>query len=127
MVGIAIIFWDQLNAKAPILPMLAVVIGAVCLAESTVLFKIVPKSHPITTNAVAMAVGAVILFLASTIWGETMLMSKVPSTWIPPTKARVRSAARRSYAVRHAMDTQYTPIWPRFSRADGVKPNCLYA
>lgn len=80
--GIAVIFWNQLNANMPIVPMLAVVVAAACVAESTILFKIVPKSHPVTTNAVAMAVGAVILFLASTIWGETALMPKMPSTWI---------------------------------------------
>jgi drug/metabolite transporter (DMT)-like permease len=80
--GIAVIFWNQLSANAPILPIMAIVISAACFAESTILFKIVPKSHPITTNAVGMAVGAVVLFLASTFWGETALLPKMPSTWI---------------------------------------------
>ena len=62
--------------------MLAVVIGAACLAESTVLFKIVPKSQAITTNAAAMAVRAVILFVMSVIWSATAMMPKMPSTWV---------------------------------------------
>lgn len=82
LAGIAVIFWNQLNANVPFLPMLAVVIAAASLAESTILLKIIPKSHPITTNAVAMAVGSVILFLASIIWGETALMPRMTSTWI---------------------------------------------
>jgi drug/metabolite transporter (DMT)-like permease len=82
MAGIAVIFWNQLSANAPIIPMLAVVFAAACVAESTILFKIVPKSHPITTNAVGMAAGAILLFLAAAIWGETALLPKMLSTWI---------------------------------------------
>jgi drug/metabolite transporter (DMT)-like permease len=65
--GIAIIFSDRLVDKFPLLSLLAVVLAAACIAESVVLFKTFPKTHPITTNALAMATGAAMLFVVSLI------------------------------------------------------------
>lgn len=82
LAGIAVIFWDQLSGDVPVLPMLAVVVAAASMAESTILFKIIPKSHPITTNAVAMGIGAALLFLGSFVWRESPSMPQMASTWI---------------------------------------------
>jgi drug/metabolite transporter (DMT)-like permease len=80
--GIGVIVWNQLGAEAPLLPMLAVVSAAVCFAESNVVIKLYPQSHPITTNAIALSVGSILLFLLSALWRETPHMPTLPATWV---------------------------------------------
>lgn len=80
--GVAVVFSDQLNADVPLLSLLAIVLAAACIAESVVLFKTFPKAHPVTTNAVAMATGSSILFLMSSIIGETPSVPALPATWL---------------------------------------------
>ena len=80
--GIGIVFREQLNANVPILPLLAVVGAAICFAESTVLVKSFPQTHPITTNAIALATGSVLLFVLSVLWQETPTMPTLPTTWL---------------------------------------------
>jgi drug/metabolite transporter (DMT)-like permease len=79
--GIGVIVWNQLGAEAPLLPMLAVVGAAACFAESNVIIKTFPQSHPITTNAIALSVGSLLLFLLSALWRETPHMPTLPVTW----------------------------------------------
>jgi drug/metabolite transporter (DMT)-like permease len=80
--GIALVFRDRLTANAPLLSLLAIVLAAACVAESVVLFKTFPKTHPITTNALAMAMGAAILWLMSWVWRETPQWPTLPATWL---------------------------------------------
>jgi drug/metabolite transporter (DMT)-like permease len=79
--GIAIIFSGQLIDEVPLLSLLAAVLAAACIAESVVLFKTFPKTHPITTNAFAMGTGATILLAASGLARETILWPSLPATW----------------------------------------------
>jgi drug/metabolite transporter (DMT)-like permease len=79
--GIAIIFRDRLIDNVPLLSLLAVVLAAACIAESVVLFKTFPKTHPITTNALAMATGAAILLAISLLASESPRMPSMPVTW----------------------------------------------
>jgi len=79
--GIAIIFRDRLVEDVPLLSLLAVVLAAACIAESVVLFKTFPKTHPITTNALAMGMGATILFTISWLARETPRLPSLPATW----------------------------------------------
>lgn len=81
MTGIGVIFSDSLIDKVPLLSLLAVVLAAACIAESIVLFKTFPKTHPITTNALAMAMGAAILFVTSGLARETPQFPSLPATW----------------------------------------------
>ena len=80
--GIAVIFRDQITASIPLLSLTAILVAAACFSEASVLYKTFPKSHPITTNAVAMAVGAAILFLLSPLSGESPQWPTLPATWI---------------------------------------------
>jgi len=80
--GIAIVFRSQLSAEISLLSLLAIILAAAFSAEAIVLFKTFPKAHPVTTNAVAMAVGAVILFIGSWIAHETPRVPSLPVTWI---------------------------------------------
>jgi drug/metabolite transporter (DMT)-like permease len=61
--------------------MLAVALGAACLAESAVFIKGFPRADPVTVNAVSMATGAVILSGASRLMGETPALPSLPATW----------------------------------------------
>ena len=74
--GIAVVFGERaLGASAGALPfMLAVLLAAVALAETGVIVKGFPRSDPLANNAVAMAVGAVMLLVASLIVGEPFVL-----------------------------------------------------
>lgn len=80
--GIAIVFRHELSASVPLMPMLAVILSSACVAEASILFKSLPKAHPVTTNALAMATGAAILFAMSWLWHETPRLPTLPTTWI---------------------------------------------
>ena len=79
--GIALVFLVQVRAHVPILSLLAVVMGAVCFAEASVIVKAFPKGHPIMTNAIGMATGALLLFLISILWRETLVLPVRTATW----------------------------------------------
>lgn len=81
LVGIGVGFGEQLSASVPLLSLLALVGGAACFAESNVIVKLLPGTHPITTNAFAAATGAPLLFLLSTVLGETHNVPQDGATW----------------------------------------------
>jgi drug/metabolite transporter (DMT)-like permease len=58
------------------------VLAVVAVAESTVLVKRYPQLHPITTNALGMGSGTVLLVIASLVFGETWTIPQERSTWI---------------------------------------------
>jgi drug/metabolite transporter (DMT)-like permease len=80
--GVAIVFQDGIKARVSILSLAAVLLGAVTVSEAIILYKSFPKSHPVTTNAVGMGVGAFLLFIASQITGEEMRIPSQTSTWM---------------------------------------------
>jgi drug/metabolite transporter (DMT)-like permease len=80
--GISFIARNQINSNAPLLPILAVVLAAACFAESTVLIKTYPGAHPISTNAVAIITGSLLLFALSAISKEVPVLPSLPATWL---------------------------------------------
>ncbi len=80
--GIGVIVWNQLGARVPLLPILAVVAAAVCFAEANVLIKVYPQSHPITTNAIGLTTGAITLFILSAIFREAPRLPSLTATWV---------------------------------------------
>jgi drug/metabolite transporter (DMT)-like permease len=80
--GIAIVFGEQLQANVPVLSLAALVFGAICISESSVIAKGFPSNHPITTNAIGMSIGAIILFGMSLIWREPQVLPVKTKTWI---------------------------------------------
>jgi drug/metabolite transporter (DMT)-like permease len=82
LAGIVIVFGGRVGTKVPILSALAVVGAAACMAESNVVAKSFPKSHPVATNAVAMATGAAILLAITLLTGERMVAPTRPETWL---------------------------------------------
>jgi drug/metabolite transporter (DMT)-like permease len=79
--GIAIIVHGRISTDMTILPALAVVGAAACFAEATVIIKLFPQSHPITTNAVALSTGSIFLFILSALSRETPALPSSITTW----------------------------------------------
>jgi drug/metabolite transporter (DMT)-like permease len=79
--GIAIVFGDQAaGTSTSLLPMVAILVGALAIAESSVIVKRLPRSHPIANNAVAMAVGMALLLAVSLVAGEAWSAPQQAST-----------------------------------------------
>jgi drug/metabolite transporter (DMT)-like permease len=76
--GVAIIFAEQLRLAVSPLSLAAVIGLAVVIASSTVLAKQLPAAHPIATNAVAMPIGAALLFALAALSGEHAAMPAQP-------------------------------------------------
>jgi drug/metabolite transporter (DMT)-like permease len=80
--GIAIVFGEQVGAAVPLLPLLAIVATAICIAEATVLAKGIPPVHIVTLNAVAMVVGTVFLATLALVAGERVTVPTRVETWL---------------------------------------------
>ncbi len=79
--GITLAVGQELGSSLPLLSLLALLAGAVCIAEGSVIYKLFPKSHPLATNAIATAIGAVMLLAFSLFAGETWLLPPTTTTW----------------------------------------------
>ncbi len=81
ILGILIGVWTDLGAEAPLTSFLALIGGAVCIAEAAVVFKLFPQSHPVTTNALALTIGAALLLVLSILAGDRWMLPVQTSTW----------------------------------------------
>ena len=73
-VGIAIVFGDQISTAIPRASLLALLAAAACAAESGIVVKYFPRSHPAATNSVAMTTGALLLAILSFGTGERWIL-----------------------------------------------------
>jgi drug/metabolite transporter (DMT)-like permease len=80
--GLAIVVADQLNAAVPIGSMALMLVATVCIAESGVILKSVPRSDPFATNGTAMLSGAMILLAVSATGGERWALPARDETWL---------------------------------------------
>ncbi|HUG29085.1 MAG TPA: EamA family transporter [Candidatus Limnocylindria bacterium] len=80
--GVGIVFADQLAAAVPLGALLLVVAGVLCIAESAVIVKAIPRSDPIATNAVAMLAAGAIHLSISFVVGETPALPATTATWL---------------------------------------------
>ena len=79
-VGIAVVLREQLAGTVPLASVIALLLAAVCAAESGVVVKYFPRSHPAATNAVAMGLGTVALVVISLIAGERWIVPAQTAT-----------------------------------------------
>ncbi|HVM34711.1 MAG TPA: EamA family transporter [Actinomycetota bacterium] len=79
--GIAVLSTNSLGGELPPAYVLAAVLGAIAAAESSVVAKGFPRTHPVTTNAVGMAAGTVFLVAASLAFGEQWTLPSGARTW----------------------------------------------
>jgi len=82
LAGIAVVFGGQAAQPVPVWPVVALIAAGICVAETTIVVKWFPKSHPAALNAVGMASGAVILLAISLIAGERWALPTLTNTWI---------------------------------------------
>jgi drug/metabolite transporter (DMT)-like permease len=80
--GVALVFADQLGAQVPLGSLVLIVLGVVCVAESAVIVRWIPRSDPFATNAVAMLTGGTLLMVLSAVSGEPRLMPAQATTWL---------------------------------------------
>jgi drug/metabolite transporter (DMT)-like permease len=81
LVGIGIIFVDQLSANIPLVSLLFILAATVSIAESAVLLKGIPRSDPFATNAVAMLTGGGLLLALSLATAEPIALPGRADTW----------------------------------------------
>lgn len=81
MLGMGVVFQDQLRSDVPLLPLLFLLLAAFCAALASIVVKRFPRSQPIAMNAVAMAVGSAVLVSLSLAFGETWRWPAAPATW----------------------------------------------
>lgn len=82
LAGILFGIREGLGTTIPVLSLLALVAGAACIAEASVVFKLFPQSDPVVTNALAVTTGALMLIGVSLIAGEAWLLPSAPRTWL---------------------------------------------
>jgi len=81
VIGIGIVFVDQLTADVPLVSLLLMLLAVVAIAESGVIVKSIPRSDPFGTNAVAMLTGAALLLILSLAAGEPWVLPTRAATW----------------------------------------------
>ncbi|HEX2296395.1 MAG TPA: EamA family transporter, partial [Actinomycetota bacterium] len=79
--GIGVISMQSLGGDLRPAYVVAALLGVVSVGESSVLVKGFPQAHPITTNAVGMTAGALVLLAASAAFGETWEVPQTGATW----------------------------------------------
>lgn len=79
--GIGILSSGSLGGDVDVRYLSAALLGMLAVAESSVLIKSFPKIHPVTTNAVGMAAGTMLLAIASLIFGEQWALPQTGRTW----------------------------------------------
>jgi drug/metabolite transporter (DMT)-like permease len=81
LTGIALMSTGALSGNVSLVSVLAVVVAAAAAAESGIVLKLLPSSHPVVTNAIGMSVGAVLLLVLSLVAGESWRPPESPSVW----------------------------------------------
>jgi drug/metabolite transporter (DMT)-like permease len=81
IVGIFIVVGAGLGTSVPVLSLLALLAGSVCVAEGSVIVKLFPQGHPVATNAVALTAGSLLLIGLSFVTGEAWILPATTTTW----------------------------------------------
>jgi drug/metabolite transporter (DMT)-like permease len=80
--GIGVISGVSGSESVPALSLLAVLGAVLCFAQATVLVRHFPPVHPVTMNAVGMAIGAAILVALSLVLKESIVLPERGATWL---------------------------------------------
>jgi drug/metabolite transporter (DMT)-like permease len=82
LAGIAVLSLDALGGELGPTYLLAIVLGALAAAASSVVAKAYPSVHPVSMNAIGMSTGALVLALGSILLGERWALPELARTWL---------------------------------------------
>jgi drug/metabolite transporter (DMT)-like permease len=80
--GIAVISGVSGSESVPALSLLAVLGAVLCFAQGTVLVRRFPQVHPVTTNGLGMAAGAVLLVALALLFHDSVALPERGATWL---------------------------------------------
>ena len=81
LVGVLVMSGAALRGSLPVLSVLAALGSAACFAQAAVVVRMLPPVHPVSLNGVGMAAGALALFAAAVITGDSVALPDTGSTW----------------------------------------------
>ena len=81
IVGIGLLSYRSLEADLELSYIGAAILGAIAIAESGVIIKGFPRAHPISTNALGMAVGALFLIITTEVFDQSWALPSEARTW----------------------------------------------
>ncbi len=79
--GILLAVGRGLGTDVHLPSLLGIVLAVACISEGSVIYKLLPAAHPVTTNAVAATIGALFLLAGSLIAGEPWSLPATFNTW----------------------------------------------
>lgn len=82
LVGIVVLANPTGADRLPWLPLVAMLGSAAAAAEAGVVLKLLPSAHPVSTNAIAMAIGGPLLLATSGLLGESWGVPSITQTWL---------------------------------------------
>jgi len=81
LVGVLVMTRGALSDSIPLLSVLALVASAFCFAQAAIVVGWIPEVHPVSVNALGMAVGATVLLVGSLVTGESQALPDLAQTW----------------------------------------------
>jgi drug/metabolite transporter (DMT)-like permease len=82
LAGIAVMAQAPLRESVPLLSLVAAIGSAFCFAQAAIVVRRFPPVHPVTINAVGMAVGALLLLMGALAAGESFDVPDDGATWL---------------------------------------------
>jgi drug/metabolite transporter (DMT)-like permease len=82
LTGIALVFREQILLNVPVLSLLAILLASLSIAVASVIIKGFPSTHPVTTNAIAMASGSLVFAAMMLISREMPVLPVRTDTWL---------------------------------------------
>jgi drug/metabolite transporter (DMT)-like permease len=79
--GVAVLSLRSLDGQLRFISVVAAVGAAAAASESAVVVKGFPRPHPVTTNAVGMIAGALLLWVVSAVASEPWTVPNLAQTW----------------------------------------------
>ncbi len=81
-IGIVVVGRDQIRLDVPLLALGALLLGAVCMAQSAVVVKRFPPGDPVPANAIGMTLGGLMLFVMALATGEPLVAPAGVESWL---------------------------------------------
>jgi drug/metabolite transporter (DMT)-like permease len=81
IVGVAVVFGDQLGDNVPLVGLLAILGAGLSISSTTVALKWFPANHPLAAASVALPMGAALFWIASFVFDEPHVLPSSPAVW----------------------------------------------